>query len=351
MILASILLSVVAGLSCGKRKPPQPPTERVVQRVPLDGNQVGNRIDLVWKMPARNASDSSTLNIDRVDIYRLAEPLDSSLSLNEEQFIARSTRIASVKVTDTDFGLKNKVYGDRLELVGQSARLRYASDFVNKSGQSAAFSNFFLIEPVSNVADTPRQLAAQSTQNGVKLNWQAPESNLDKTTPLNLQGYFVYRANADGVKRLTPKPIRGSEFVDENSVFGNDYKYFLRSVSTGRNGEDIESFNSEVIEVKHRDTFAPAPPEALTIASAPGTISLFFAFNTETDIKGYLIYRSTDSNLAKSRWELLNKEPQKENTYEDKTATSGITYFYYVIAVDERGNRSASSEVVSEGAL
>ena len=46
---------MLTGLSCGKRKPPLPPKERVLQNVEITGFQRGNQVILSWKMPARNA--------------------------------------------------------------------------------------------------------------------------------------------------------------------------------------------------------------------------------------------------------------------------------------------------------
>ena len=82
--LALVLLST--GLSCGKRKPPLPPNERVMQRAEIGGFQRGNRVILNWKMPLRNAPEGNVLHIERADIYRLAEPLNAPQSLSEEEF-------------------------------------------------------------------------------------------------------------------------------------------------------------------------------------------------------------------------------------------------------------------------
>src|SRR5688572_22474154 len=83
--LALLAVALLIPLSCGKRKPPLPPRERVLQRVELGGFQRGNQVILAWKMPARNAPDGSLLNISRADIYRLAEPLTSPQALSEEE--------------------------------------------------------------------------------------------------------------------------------------------------------------------------------------------------------------------------------------------------------------------------
>src|SRR5260221_7658533 len=95
-----LTLSFALGLSCGKRKPPLPPVEKVLQRVEVSGFQRGGQVLLSWKMPARNAAVKSVQNISRADIYRLAEPLNSPLSMSEEEFASRSVIIASLKITD-----------------------------------------------------------------------------------------------------------------------------------------------------------------------------------------------------------------------------------------------------------
>src|SRR5688500_13659999 len=92
--LALITIALLMFFSCGKRKIPLPPMERIQQRVEITGFQQGDQVRLAWKMPARNASDGSILNISRVDVYRLIEPLNSPLSLSEEEFSSRSTLIS-----------------------------------------------------------------------------------------------------------------------------------------------------------------------------------------------------------------------------------------------------------------
>src|SRR4051794_15923134 len=85
------LAFLIPGFGCGKRKPPLPPVERVLQRVDISAMQRGDRVILTWLMPARNAWVGSILNVSRADVYRLAEPLNSPLALSEEEFASRST--------------------------------------------------------------------------------------------------------------------------------------------------------------------------------------------------------------------------------------------------------------------
>lgn len=348
--LAVIAVALLIGLSCGKRKPPLPPTERVIQRVEITGFQRGNQVILSWKMPARNASQNSLVNINRADIYRLAEPLSSPQGLSEEEFAARSTLVATLNIRESDFGLKTLNYTDTLQFAGQPARLRYAIRFVNASGQKAAFSNFFLLEPAARVAAAPTSLSAVITQDAVQLAWQAPTANVDGSTPASLLGYNVYRSGSAETpgKLLNKTPISDTKFDDEFFEFDKTLFYFVRSVSVGTGGEPIESSESNILQILPKDTFAPSPPAAITLAATPTTISIFFATNPEKDVTGYRIYRSEDANLDKTKWELLTTEILATNTYQDSRVQSGKTYYYYLTAVDKAGNVSEPSDVVSE---
>lgn len=342
--------SLIAFAGCGKRKPPLPPVERVLQRVQINGTQFGNVVRVSWQMPARNAPDGSVLNITRADVYRLAEPLSASLTLTEQEFASRSTLIGSVPIQDADFALKTKSYTDTLQLAGQPVRLRYAVRFVNASGQRAAFSNFLLIEPTAAVAEVPTNVELELSQEAVTVTWKAPEKNLDGTTPANILGYNVYRANAKGESRLLngDTPVNGTEFRDEFFSFGEEYSYFVRAVSLGTNAGKVESLDSGKRSISPVDTFAPAPPDAVTIAASPNTISIFFAANVEKDIAGYRVYRSTVKDKPLDEWELMTPDLIDVTTFQDQGVSSGVTYFYYIKAEDKKGNVSSPSRIVSD---
>lgn len=348
--LAFIILALFINLNCGKRKPPQPPVERISQRVEIAGKQQGNVITLFWSLPPQNTSDKNTLNISRADIYRLAETLDASLTLSEEEFASRSTLISSVKISQEDFQRGQVSYTDLLQFSGQSARLRYAVRFVNAAGQKAAFSNFLLIEPTAKVAANPTSLVATIAEEEIVLKWDTPKANVDGTEPSNILGFNIYRTrdkeNSPAI--LNKTPITDNIFRDRSFEFGVNYGYFVRTVSLGSNGDPVESSNSNTIEVQPRDIFAPSPPSAITIAAAPDNLAIFFAVNPEKDIAGYRIYRSTNRDQPLSNWTLLTDQLLTTNTFQDKKVETGKTYYYYLTAVDTAGNASKASIIVSE---
>ena len=355
VLFLCLLLSGFCLVGCGKRRPPQPPAERVQQRTEfLSGVQRGNQVLLSWPAPRRNAPDGSVQSIRRVDVYRLAEKPRSPLPLTEEEFATRSTLIGSVTFDEIKNAGETLTYADTLELAGEPTRLRYAVRYINAAGQRAAFSNFLLLEPAARVSQPPTMIATgnEVTEDAITISWQPPSANIDGSTPLNLLGYNIYRSNEaesdTGGAPLNSQPISGNQYSDKNFQFGNTYRYFVRAVSLGTEGGQVESLNSNSITVAPRDTFAPSAPSSITIAAAPGRLSLFFPANPEADIAGYQVYRSTDANLPKNQWTRMTPEPSTKTTFQDEKVESGTKYYYYVVAVDHAGNVSEPSEVVSE---
>lgn len=336
--------------SCGKRKPPLPPLPKVSQRAEIAGFQRGDKVILSWKLPDKNAPAGDVQYIKRVDVYRLAERLTSPLSLSEEQFAARSTLVASVAIKDEDFGAKPFSYTDTLQIAGQPSRLRYAVRYVNGSGQKAPFSNFLVIEPAGKVAAAPPSLTAKVTQDAVELRWETPPRNADGTTPVNLEGFNIYRSSSAKTagQLINKSPVSDPEYDDRSFEFGKDYFYFVRAVSAGPSGTRIEGAESDIVTVTPKDTFPPTAPASITIGAAPGAISLFFPPNPESDIAGYKIFRTEDDSVPKAEWKLITSKLLETNTFQDTAVEAGKTYFYYVVAVDKFGNESPQSEVVGD---
>ncbi|MFN2515560.1 MAG: fibronectin type III domain-containing protein [Pyrinomonadaceae bacterium] len=309
---------------------------------------------LSWPAPLRNAPDESVQSIRRIDVYRLAEKPRAPLGLTEEEFATRSTLIGSVTFDQIKSGADVLTYTDTLELAGEPARLRYAIRYVNASGQRAAFSNFLLLEPAARIAEPPTMIATgkEVSEDAVTISWQPPAANIDGSTPVNLLGYNVYRAEESESEPsqapMNSSLVSGTQYVDKNFKFGDSYRYVVRSVSLGTQGAQVESLNSNSISVSPRDVFPPSAPTSITVAAAPGRLSLFFPGNPEPDVAGYNIYRSTDPNLPKEQWQKLNPSLLKQTSFQDEKVESGKRYYYYLTAVDQVGNVSVTSEVASE---
>jgi fibronectin type 3 domain-containing protein len=287
-------------------------------------------------------------------VYRLAEGVNDPLPLTEEEFSARATLIGSVNAEPISQATDTITYTDELAL-SEPVRLRYAVRYVNASGQRAAFSNFLLIEPAASVSQPPvLSQPPEVTQSSVVLRWQAPNANVDNTTPANLLGYNVYRAaraqNEPAQTPLNSRPVTSTSFVDQSFKFGEDYVYVVRAVSLGTGGEPVESLNSNSVPIKPEDKFPPSAPTGLNAVASPAPlrVSIFFAANPESDVAGYNVYRSEDPNLPKEQWIKLNRNLLDRTTFQDDAVQSGKKYFYYVNALDNAGNISNPSPVESD---
>jgi len=320
----------------------------------LTGAQRGNQVILTWPAPLRNAPEGSVQSIRRVDVYRVAEKPKAPLSMTEEEFAARATLIGSVNYDEIKKAGGDLTYTDTLELAGEPARLRYAVRYVNAADQSAAFSNFFLMEPAAKVAEPPTiiKTGKEYSETANTITWEAPKANTDGSTPVNLLGYNVYRTEGaqpeTGKNPLNPEPITAAQYADKKFKFGNKYVYVVRSVSLGTEGKPVESKDSNSLQLTPVDTYPPAAPERPAVGPALGRLSIFWVANSEPDLAGYYVYRSTDPNLPKAKWTNLTPSLYTKTTFTDENVEPGKTYYYYVVAVDTAGNTSPLSDIVSD---
>ncbi len=90
------------------------------------------------------------------------------------------------------------------------------------------------------------------------------------------------------------------------------------------------------------DGLPPAVPTNVKIFSAyDGEIEIVWHANVEVDLKGYNIYRSTDS----THFNLIDFSNQ--NYYLDDSLNYDVKYFYCVTALDVENRESSTSSVVS----
>jgi len=343
VFMASLLLN---NYGCGKRRPPLPPSvSRPINQTGFTVSQQGNKIAL--SIPLKNNNDGSRPR--QIDVFRLAESTNSPLFLTEEEFASRSTQVGSIQLSGIQ-AENEAVFFDVITPTSQSRRLRYAVRFVNQENQRSPFSNFVFFEPVSNAAVPPSLTDPQVSQTSINLRWQAPQENIDGSKPANVLGYNLYRKSNQIEKptQLNTSLLPTPDFEDKNFRFGEEYEYIVRAVTTGVNGIQVESGDSNIARIVPRDVFPPRAPEGLTIAAAPGNLSVFFAANIEPDVIGYNIFRTTAPEMLPERWQKLNDAPATATSYQDTKVESGQRYYYYVVAVDSAGNVSQPSEIVSE---
>lgn len=356
---AFCLLSFVFCLflsACGKVGAPIPPSRLSERASDLTAIQRGSVILLTWAPPALGNKESSSSYISQVDIYRLLEKPNQEPVLDEEDYEAEAQIVGTIDRATIEAQIKtigNLQFSDaiNLEQARANVRLRYAVRYVNKRGQQAAFSNTVAIEPIGLIAFAPTRLqVSKQEQDAITLEWNAPQSNTDGSTPPSIIGYNLYRAKANrkaNGKPLNAEPITEFQFTDRTFQYKTEYIYFVRALSQGSNGL-IESADSEIVSLTPIDTFAPAAPDSLSVASANGVISLFWSTSQSGDVVGYNVYRAESEDMAE--WQKLTPQPSAAVTYRDERVIVDKQYFYRVTAVDKFKNESQPSKIVSETA-
>jgi hypothetical protein len=349
-----------ACLSCGKVGPPVPPVRLTERTNSLTAVQRGANVLLSWPAPALVKEESDRAYIDRVEIFRVVEQRDEEPILDPDDFEDLSDMIGDLERAEIEDQLESGrqlQYRDALDLRQPAdlanTRLRYAIRYVNKRGQTAAYSNSVAVEPVPAIAQAPTavSLAAQG-QDAITITWDPPDSDVTGARPASVIGYNVYRraAKRDSFnKPVNSEPITETRFTDTNFKYQTDYVYVIRALSQGRSGL-IESADSPTLQVTPKDEFAPAAPEPVSVASANGVISLFWPTSSERDVIGYNVYRADAATADEKEWIRLNMEPLDPVTFRDDRVTIGQRYFYRVTAIDRFNNESKPSAIVSETA-
>jgi hypothetical protein len=299
----SWVLSVAMALlaACGYVGPPMPPTLDIpVTITDFRAWESGDNIEFTFTLP-----NKTTENL----------PLSGVRSLElriEEKFVPLPDRKPG--------SVTGQVRAQ--EWIGKTVQLAVRA--TGPKGKPSAWSNPTSLTVIQPLA-TPSAPKPQNVARGVELTWTG-------TGPR----YRIFRAEADG----QPQQLADSDgprYLDESTSYGTRYRYLVQAIA----GDNQWSVVSEAAEITPIDTFAPAVPEGVSAVPTPQTIELAWTRNTETDFRGYNVFRSVDNGPFESIASLIEAP-----TFSDSKIEAGKKYRYEVSAVDRTGNESARSAPV-----
>lgn len=359
-LLICVLCVALISAACGKVGAPVAPSRLTERTSSLAAIQRGASIWLSWPSPSLVQDESNRFYISRVDIHRLTEQRNQEPVLDPDDYEETSQVIGFLDRAAIEAQMKalgHLQFADAMNLTNSkqlaNTRLRYAVRYFNKRGQAAAFSNTVAIEPAPGIAKPPTDLnVTGQVQDAITISWNAPAGNVDGVIPGSVIGYNIYRRPAKrdtGGDLLNSEPVTSTSFTDTKFQYLTEYVYFVRALSQGADGL-IESADSGEFSLTPVDTYRPSAPDPVSVASANGTISLFWPSSPEPDVIGYNVYRASSADAPDKDWIKLNDQPVTPVTFNDQGVVIDQKYFYRVTAVDRFNNESLRSRIVSETA-
>jgi len=139
-------------------------------------------------------------------------------------------------------------------------------------------------------------------------------------------------------KTLTPRPVPGPSWSVPVEL-GRQRCFALRPVET-TGSTTIEGAPGEPVCITPADKFPPAAPAGLVAIPSVGGIDLNWASVDAPDLAGYMVLRG---DAAGGNIQALMKSPTAATSFRDANVTAGVTYSYFVVALDKAGNPSPQS--------
>jgi len=206
--------------------------------------------------------------------------------------------------------------------------------FYFKAINGAVPDDFYVISNVTPPDATPPSAPAglAATANGEKIDlaWTAAS---DAESGIN--GYKIYRGTTAGGETFLAQIGNVTSYTDQTTLPNTAYFYQVSAV----NGGGLESSRSNEANATTGDN-APAAPTSLSASAGNQQVSLNWNDNSESDLAGYHVYRSTTPGGPYTK---ITTSLVTASAYTDAGLTNGTRYYYVVIAQDVGGNESTNS--------
>ena len=333
---ALLLLLTFSG--CASPGPPRPPSLNLPEVVTtLAAQRVGDQVQLDWTTPEKTT--------DGLDVR---SPIVAVVCRRPAVSPVQSCRdVLRLPVVS---GASSAVDSLPSTVVASPAvALEYRLQLLNSAGRSAGESNAVLVANGPAPA-SPEGLQVNASQEGAVLTWHdtgtrdavelrriaAPRARSAKQS-----AFGAAKVDANNVVlRVAP----GNGALDRTVVMDERYTYTaqrVRTITVEGRALEIRSAIAGPVTIEMRDVFPPRAPTGLEAVAAERVVDLSWEPNTEADLAGYFVLRRETGPA-----EQLNGTPQRQPSFQDKTAAPNHTYTYSVIAVDKAGNRSPAGEPV-----
>ena len=317
MRFSVVFLAILAISGCGYVGDPLPPALNIPQRIAdLKAEEVGSYIEVEFTLPSVTTEGIVMKSLGGVDL-RAGK---NTTPFQETQW-ADSAKV--IEMSSEQPGVVKKRIPAK-EWAGQEIVIAVRA--LNTRGRTSGWSNFVILNVVDPL-DKP-VVAAASDPQGVKLTW----------TGVTAPSYRVFRKAATDKEAVQVAEVNEASYLDTAADFGAPYSYSVMAV----NGTARSEASSNV-DITPEDKFPPAVPQNIQVILGVNTAELAWDRVTDSDLRGYRVYRSVDGGEFEKLTDLVELP-----SFSDKSPVAGKTNRYVISAVDQRGNESQRSAPPAE---
>jgi hypothetical protein len=390
-----IRAEVVKGILYSEEKKEAPTTANLIEKIQTENNQFGfalfacdqsvvaakghglfyedknvkpnavyvYRISL-WENPTDVIVESTSIVASMKEYFSLPKPRDFSIEFKDRKALLRwdvrydkgifGAYFIEKSEDGINFKQVNNVPYVQAGSDDKEVNVYFFQDSLAQNGKECSYrikgANMFGVDgPYSDivkgkgVSDMDIQVVIDSVlipnKEQVKLKWSVDGDDVKKVV-----GYNVLKSDkSDGIFIKSNNSVISNaniSFTDKNSE--NTTYYIVEAI--GDQGQTVRSFSKLIMR---EDTMAPAIPINLAgrINDTTGVVEISWAANTEPDLIGYKVYRSSNSEAkAISIHDKLITINQYRDTISLKSLNSFL--YYYIVAFDENMNPSDMSAVL-----
>lgn len=346
--LAVIVAAITAGLSAAPGSFPEPPGyEAAESEISVPAPAMGTIVVEAAKGPEGLKASAAGLSVElswkpvaaaaHYDVYRSVGG-DSGFEKINKAPLKQNSYIDSAAFS--------------VSPPKHAVRHYYRVTFTDFEGMESADSETVDAFPVGPLAP-PKNVRVSTTSSSATLSWEAPDSTGEKA----LAGYNVYRSvNAGPDIILNSEAIKALTYTDAGLSEGFFYTYKVESVDEAGN---VSAFAGPFNVSVYASISAPRNVTATAVSQESVKISWQAPESHGTHgISHYNIYRSAEPGKIPEN--PINERPAKlmadedgnffyyDNIINSETPPeTGVDYFYYVVAIDAKGNAGERSAPLS----
>ena len=329
MRLGSFALASLLFLGgCGYVGPIVPPSPEIPNPISdMSVTELGDHLHIAFTAPARTTDNLKIRKLSEVELRIGPEPERQPFTLDAWATGGKSYELPIPPPPDEDDPKQVAVSYDVpvADWTGQAVAVAVRSA-VKKEKNYSPWSNVVTLHVIAPLA--PPDVSAEATAQGYKLTWSGEGADVK------------YRVLRQGPSDKAPVDIGTAdkaEYVDQTSQWDVPYTYSVIAFKGS-----AESLASNKLAVNHADIFPPAVPSEVAALAAADSVEVSWLHNTESDLKGYFVYRSANGGDFDRQGGLLDVP-----SYSDHNVEHEKTYRYAISAIDQKNNESPRSAAVA----